>query len=94
MSKRIALIEDDEAILDNYRSALELKGFDVITFTDRESATRALSQSLPDLAIIDIGLKHEIDGGFTLCQHLRGLSPTLPIIFLPLATATSTVFVA
>ena len=85
MSKRIALIEDDEAILDNYRAALEHKGFNVVTFTDRLSATQELSksvpESLPDLAIIDIGLKHEIDGGFTLCQHLRSLSPTLPIIF-------------
>jgi two-component system OmpR family response regulator len=37
---------------------------------------------LPDLAIIDIGLENEIDGGFALCQSLRSMSDTLPIIFL------------
>ena len=43
---------------------------------------RAFNTRLPDLAIIDIGLENEIDGGFTLCQSLRAMSSTLPIIFL------------
>ena len=37
---------------------------------------------LPDLALIDIGLADEIEGGFALCRELRALSATLPIIFL------------
>jgi two-component system OmpR family response regulator len=43
---------------------------------------QAFRTRLPDLAILDIGLGDEIDGGFTLCRELRGLSATLPIIFL------------
>lgn len=81
MSKRIALVEDDAAIRDNYRAALHKQGYDVLCYEDRSSASQAFQQRLPDLAIIDIGLKEEIDGGFTLCQQLRGLSPSLPIIF-------------
>ncbi|MCC2617143.1 proteobacterial dedicated sortase system response regulator [Aestuariibacter halophilus] len=81
MSKRIALIEDDPAIRDNYASALSKQGYQVLTYSNRADAQEALSQRLPDLAIIDIGLQDEIDGGFGLCQHLRGLSKTLPIIF-------------
>jgi two-component system OmpR family response regulator len=42
----------------------------------------AFNHRLPDLAIIDIGLEDEIDGGFSLCQSLRAMSNTLPIIFL------------
>ncbi|MFB0912561.1 MAG: proteobacterial dedicated sortase system response regulator, partial [Glaciecola sp.] len=42
----------------------------------------AFAQRLPDLAIVDIGLADEIDGGFAVCQTLRSLSKTLPIIFL------------
>ena len=38
--------------------------------------------ALPDLAIIDVGLGDEPEGGFTLCQDLRSLSKTLPISFL------------
>jgi len=81
MAKRIAIIEDDPAIRENYTSALENQGYQVVGFEDRESAAQALTTRLPDLAIIDIGLKDEIDGGFALCQQLRGLSKTLPIIF-------------
>ena len=42
----------------------------------------AFKQRSPNLALIDIGLGDEMDGGFTLCRDLRVLSPTLPIIFL------------
>src|SRR5204863_7316423 len=42
----------------------------------------AMSARLPDLALIDIGLGAEIDGGFTLCRELRARSAALPIIFL------------
>jgi two-component system OmpR family response regulator len=37
---------------------------------------------LPDLALLDIGLADEPDGGFALCRELRALSAALPIIFL------------
>jgi two-component system OmpR family response regulator len=42
----------------------------------------AFRTRLPDLAVVDIGLGEEIDGGFTLCRDLRALSATLPILFL------------
>ena len=34
------------------------------------------------MAIIDIGLGDDHEGGFELCRELRVLSPTLPIMFL------------
>jgi len=34
------------------------------------------------LAIIDIGLGDDIEGGFELCRDLRSRAPELPIIFL------------
>lgn len=81
MAKRIALVEDDPAIRDNYVAALSSQGYDVYCYADRPSATEGFAQRLPDLAIIDIGLQQEIDGGFAVCQQLRSLSTTLPIIF-------------
>ncbi len=44
--------------------------------------SRAFRTRLPDLALIDIGLADDVDGGFTLCRELRALSPTVPILFL------------
>ena len=82
MKKHIVLIEDEPAIRDNYRVAFERRGYRVSTFGDRPSAWQVLRQELPDLAIIDVGLGEEPEGGFTLCQDLRAHSKTLPIIFL------------
>lgn len=82
MKQHIALVEDEYAIRENYRDALERRGFSVSAYSDRENAYQALRTQLPDLAIIDVGLGDEPDGGFTLCQQLRQLSATLPIIFL------------
>ena len=82
MQKRIAIVEDDNTIRANYSDALKRQGYDVTGYGDRASATAAFRAALPDLAIIDIGLGDEIDGGFTLCRDLRSLSAGLPIIFL------------
>ena len=80
--KKIAIIEDQLEIRENYTDMLISQGYSVTGFAERESAQAALLNDLPDLAIIDIGLGDEIDGGFTLCQALRAKSQTLPIIFL------------
>src|SRR5512140_3150685 len=82
MARRIALVEDDPTIRQNYADALARAGYEVTAFGDRPSASRALATRLPELAIIDIGLGSEIDGGFALCRELRAASATLPIIFL------------
>ncbi len=82
MSRRIALVEDDPAIRQNYADALKRTGYDVTAFADRATASRSLATRLPDLAIIDIGLGDDIDGGFALCRELRAASATLPILFL------------
>ncbi|MDV5167437.1 proteobacterial dedicated sortase system response regulator [Photobacterium rosenbergii] len=80
--KKIVIVEDEKAIRENYIDVLKKHGYDVQGFDNRPDAQAAFENELPDLAIIDIGLQDEIDGGFTLCQSLRALSPTLPIIFL------------
>lgn len=80
--KRIAIVEDEAAIRENYKEVLQQQGYSVQAYANRPSAMQAFTTRLPDLAIIDIGLENEIDGGFTLCQSLRAMSSQLPIIFL------------
>jgi two-component system OmpR family response regulator len=82
MSKRVAIVEDEAAIRENYADLLRSQGYQVQTYANRSDATHAFNLRLPNLVILDIGLEDEYDGGFTLCQQLRNLSPTLPIIFL------------
>ncbi|HEY2628921.1 MAG TPA: proteobacterial dedicated sortase system response regulator [Usitatibacter sp.] len=82
MARRIALVEDDSAIRQNYSDALTRAGYEVAAFADRRSASKTLASRLPELAIIDIGLGPDVDGGFDLCRELRAASARLPIIFL------------
>lgn len=82
MKYRIAIVEDDELLRENYSDVFRKQGYTVSAFSNRPQAQEAFQTRLPDLAIIDIGLGDEIDGGFALCQWLRQRSQTLPIIFL------------
>ncbi len=82
MPKTIALIEDDAALRANYEAALTREGYRVAGYAERAPALAACQATLPDLAIIDVNLADDIEGGFELCRQLRALSPELPIIFL------------
>lgn len=82
MTATIAIVEDERAIAENYRDALRRSGYRVDLHSSRPEALDAFRQRLPDLAVIDVGLGAEIEGGFELCRELRAMAPTLPILFL------------
>lgn len=82
MSYQIAIVEDEPAIRENYTDVFVKHGYKVSAYGNRRDAEAAFEERLPDLAVIDISLADEIDGGFALCQWLRARSRTLPIIFL------------
>lgn len=80
--KRIVIVEDEPSILANYQAALTRQGYHVSGYMELELAKKALSQDLPDMVIIDIGLGDEPDGGFELCRFIRSQSETIPLMFL------------
>lgn len=80
--KHIVIVEDEPSILANYQAALQRQGYSTAGYDALQQAKKALSLSLPDLVIIDVGLGDEPDGGFELCQYLRAQSANLPILFL------------
>ena len=82
MARRIAIVEDDAAIRANYAEAIKRHGYEVSSYAARREAMDAFRLRLPDLAIIDIGLGDDSEGGFALCRDLRSLSPQIPIVFL------------
>lgn len=82
MARRIAIVEDDPSIRANTAEALRKHGYEVLAYAGRAEALAAFRSRLPDLAVIDIGLGDEHDGGFALCRELRALSPQLPIVFV------------
>ena len=80
--KLIAIVEDEPAIRDNYAAAFKREGYAVRTYATRKEALEACAARLPDLAVVDISLAEEPEGGFELCRALRAMSAELPIIFL------------
>ena len=82
VKRNIAIVEDEPALRENYAAALSRQGYLVKTYANRKTAMSAFNVRLPDLAIIDISLEDEAEGGFDLCRDLRVLSAELPIIFL------------
>lgn len=80
--RTIAIVEDDTDQRENYADALRSHGYEVETFANRTSAEARFQSNIPDLAILDIMLEGEMDGGFDLCRQLRAQSARLPIIFL------------
>ena len=82
MAKTIAIVEDDPDQRSNYTDAITKKGYEVHAYGSREEALEGFEAQMPDLAILDIILGEEVDGGFQLCRDLLSRAPNLPVIFL------------
>jgi len=82
VAKRIAIVEDEIAIRENYVAAFKREGYAVDAYEARGPALDAFAARPPDLVVIDINLKDDVEGGFELCRELRSRAPDLPIIFL------------
>lgn len=82
MVRRVAIVEDEAAIRENYADVMRRHGYEVAAYGDRESAMARFRARLPDLVVLDIGLGEDVEGGFDMCRELRALSRSLPIIFL------------
>ena len=54
MLKKILIVEDEEFLVDAYKTKLSLDQFDVTIARDGEEALQLVSQVIPDLIILDI----------------------------------------
>ena len=75
----IALVDDDRNILTSLRMALESEGYNTQTYNDGASALDGLTDSPPDLAILDIKMPRM--DGMELLRRLRQMTE-MPVIFL------------
>ncbi|MCL2864930.1 MAG: response regulator transcription factor [Lachnospiraceae bacterium] len=79
MSRRILIIEDEEAIADLERDYLELSGFSVKTSNDGADGLKEALRGEYDLIILDLMLPG-VDG-FEICKRVREVKDT-PIILV------------
>lgn len=80
MGSRLLAIDDDSDILKVLKANLELHGYSVETAENWKDAEKLLSESQPDLIILDIMLPDA--DGIEICKSLREESPQIPIILL------------
>ena len=81
-ARTIAIVEDDPDQLRNCADALESFGYRTEGYGSRAEALRGFDRRLPDLAVLDIMLGEDRDGGYELCRELVRRRPDLPVIFL------------
>jgi two-component system, OmpR family, response regulator PrrA len=77
---RILLVDDDEAILDSLRRALELEGYVVRTAVDGAGALTSVAEDEPDAVVLDIGLP-DLNGRI-VAARMRAGGLSTPILVL------------
>ena len=80
---RILVVDDERAVRESLRRALELEGYDVELAADGQQALDRLeneSEQAPDAVLLDV-LMPGLDG-LEVCRRLRRTGSTLPILML------------
>lgn len=91
MAQHILVIDDDEALLELYQSALEHAGYQVSLSPTIFADVSDIERMHPDLILLDVKIS-QADDGLTQLEQLRSYPPThsLPVILCTAAAARPT----
>jgi two-component system response regulator MprA len=84
---RLLVVDDDRALREVLRRALELAGYEVVLTESGAGALAEVSGSVPDAVVLDIGLP-DIDG-LEVCRLLRREGNRVPVLMLTARDAVS-----
>ena len=84
---RLLVVDDDRALRDVLRRALELAGYEVRLTDSGAGALGEVASSVPDAVVLDIGLP-DIDG-LEVCRLLRREGNRVPVLMLTARDAVS-----
>lgn len=87
MGAHLVIAEDDRAVRESVKRALELEGYSVTAVADGVAALEAASGSDVDLLLLDLGMPNM--DGLTVCRRLRSAGSRLPILVLTARTEIS-----
>jgi two-component system response regulator MprA len=77
---RILVVDDERAVRESLRRALELEGYEIELAGDGEDALARLGASSPDAVVLDI-LMPGIDG-LEVCRRIRADGSQVPVLML------------
>jgi len=78
--KKILIVEDEPSLVFTLKDTLEAENYDVSVVTDGADAIDKVKEVEPDLMILDLMLPNV--NGYDICQEIRDLKYTFPIIML------------
>lgn len=76
--RRLLFVDDEEGLLDLYRSAFERLGYEVCVAASLGAARTALVDATVDLVVLDIRLGE--GSGLELLREVKAVRPDLPIV--------------
>ncbi len=77
---KILVVDDDRAVREALRRALQLAGYEVQGAEDGTRALDAIATDIPDAVVLDVGLPGM--DGLEVCRRLRRLQNRVPILML------------
>ena len=81
-TKAIAIIDDEVDLVNLFREALQMDGFQVCAFTDPIEAFNKIQNRLKEYALIISDYKMPSMNGNDLCNKLLSLNPELKVILI------------
>ncbi len=77
---KILIAEDDDHTREALREVLTEEGFTVVAATDGAAAIDLFRRENPGFVCLDVMMP--VMNGYDVCRHIRGLSKTVPVLFL------------
>ncbi len=84
--KKILLVEDDQDQLEQMKFQIERFGFETLTAQSQKAGEEIISNTRPDLAIVDLMMENQ-DSGFILSYKIKQKYPDVPVIIATAVTA-------
>ena len=78
--KKILSVDDDPKILKAIESAIQQKGYGVLTTTDPNEVGKLLSENDVDLVMLDVRMPKK--SGFEIFRELKKKNPKLKVLFV------------
>jgi two-component system response regulator MprA len=77
---KILVVDDERAVRESLRRALELEGYEIELAADGAEALEKLDEETPDAMILDV-LMPRVDG-LAVCRRIRAAGSRLPVLML------------
>lgn len=85
--RKILLVDDDQDLLEQNKTLLESRGFNVLTAESGEDGYKLFLKERPDAAILDL-IMEQMDSGFVLSYRIKKTEhgKNIPVFILTSAT--------